>query len=122
MQRYLLLFIEALWGFPSSSVVKNPAMQKTQVRSLGQKDSPRGGRGTHSSILARRIPWTEEPGGLRSMGLKELGMTGVTKHSTYRGLAVCHLTGKDHFDLYTGRVKAIAPALQIRKLRLQEVR
>ena len=56
---------------------------------------------THSSILARRIPWTEEPGGLQSMGSKELGMAGVIKHSTYRGLAVCHLTGKGHFNLYT---------------------
>ena len=35
------------------------------------------------------------------MGSKELGMAGVIKHSTYRGLAVCHLTGKGHFNLYT---------------------
>ena len=50
-------------------MVKNlPAMGETQVRSLGQEDSPEKGMATHSSILAWRIPWTEEPGGLPSMG------------------------------------------------------
>ena len=39
-------------------------MQDTQVRSLGQEDSLEKGMATHSSILAWRIPWTEEPGGL----------------------------------------------------------
>jgi len=49
--------------------VKNlPAVQETQVRSLGQEDSPGEGNGTHSSVLAWRIPRTEEPGGLQSMG------------------------------------------------------
>ena len=46
-------------------MVKNPpVMQETQVRSLGQEDPLDEGKGTHSSILARRTPWTEEPGGL----------------------------------------------------------
>ena len=46
-------------------MVKNlPAMQETQVRSLGQEDPLEKGMATHSSILAWRIPWTEEPGGL----------------------------------------------------------
>ena len=45
--------------------VKNPpAMQETPVHSLGGKDPLEKGMVTHSSILARRIPWTEEPGGL----------------------------------------------------------
>ena len=45
--------------------VKNlPAVQETQVRSLGRKDLLKKGMATHSSILAWRIPWTEEPGGL----------------------------------------------------------
>ena len=52
--------------------VKNPpAMQETQemqVQSLGQKDLLEEGVATHSSILAWRIPWTEESGGLQSMG------------------------------------------------------
>ena len=49
--------------------VKNlPAMQETPVQSQGQEDSLEKGVATHSSILAWRIPWTEEPGGLQSMG------------------------------------------------------
>ena len=49
------------------SVVKNPlAMQEMWVRSLGQKDSLEKEMATHCSILAWRIPWTEEPGGLQS--------------------------------------------------------
>ena len=49
--------------------VKNlPAMQETSVRSLGWKDLLEEGMATHSSILAWKIPWTEEPGGLQSMG------------------------------------------------------
>ena len=45
-----------------------PAMQKTGVQSLGQEDPLGKGMATHSSILAWRILWTEEPGGLQSMG------------------------------------------------------
>ena len=49
--------------------VKNlPAMQETQVQSLGQKDPLEKKRATHSSILAREILWTEESGGPQSMG------------------------------------------------------
>ena len=52
-----------------SQTVKNlPAMQETQVQSLGQKDPLEKGMATHSSTLAWRIPWTEEPGRLQSMG------------------------------------------------------
>ena len=50
-----------------------PAMQETQVQSLGQEDPPEKEMATHSSILAWRIPWTEEPGGLQSMGLQRVG-------------------------------------------------
>ena len=50
-------------------MVKNPpAMQGTCVRSLGREDPLEEGMTNHSSILARRIPWTEQPGGLQSMG------------------------------------------------------
>ena len=59
-------------GFPSGSAVKNlPATQEpkeTWVRSLGQKDPLEEGMATHSSILAWRIPWTEESGRLQSIG------------------------------------------------------
>ena len=55
-------------------MVKNlPAMQETQVQSLGQEDSLEKGMATHSSILDWRIPWTEEPGRLQSMGLQRVG-------------------------------------------------
>ena len=56
------------WSFPSGLVVKNSAMQETQVQSLGWEDSSEEGMATHSSILAWRIPWTEGPGGLESIG------------------------------------------------------
>ena len=52
-----------------------PAMQETeetQVRSLGQEDPLEKGMATHSSILAWRIPWTEEPGRLHSMGTQRV--------------------------------------------------
>ena len=61
-------------GLLSGSVVKNlPAMQETQVQSLGQEDLLEEGTATHSSVLAWRIPWTEEPGGLQSVGLQRVG-------------------------------------------------
>ena len=52
-----------------AQTVKNlPAMQETRVQSLGVEDLLEKGMATHSSILASRIPWTEEPGRLQSMG------------------------------------------------------
>ena len=63
-------------------MVKNPpVMQKTQVRPLGQEDPLEKGMDTHSSILALRIPWTEEPGGLQSMGSQTAGQDRETKHT-----------------------------------------
>ena len=54
--------------------VKNPpAMWETWDHSLGWEDPLEEGMATHSSILARKIPWTEEPGGLQSMWLKRVG-------------------------------------------------
>ena len=50
-------------------------MQDTWVRFLGQEDPLEQELATHSSILSWRIPWTEEPGKLQSMGLQELDMT-----------------------------------------------
>ena len=52
-----------------------PAMWETWVRSLGQEDPLEKEMASHSSILAWRIPWTEELGGLQSTGRKELDMT-----------------------------------------------
>ena len=70
----------------TAQLVKNmPAMQETPVRFLGQEDPLEKGQATHSSILAWRIPRTEEPDGLQSMGLQR-----VTKHNTARS------TSKDY--------------------------
>ena len=50
-----------------------PTMQETWVRSLGQEDPLEKEKTTHSSTLAWKIPWTEEPGGLQSMGSQRVG-------------------------------------------------
>ena len=57
-------------------------MQETQVRSLGREDPLEKGMATHPSILAWRIPWTEEPDGLQTMGHKELDMA---EYLTFKG-------------------------------------
>ena len=62
-------------------MVKNlPAMQETRVGSLGWVDTLEKEMATHSSILAWRIPWTEEPGGLQSMGSQRV--SDMTEHLT----------------------------------------
>jgi len=62
-----------------AQTVKNmPVIQETQVQFLGQEDPLEKGMVTHSSIVAWRIPWTEEPGGLQSMGLQRVGNNLVT--------------------------------------------
>ena len=50
-----------------------PTMQETRVQSLGREDPLEKEMATHSSTLAWKIPWTEEPGGLQSMGLQRAG-------------------------------------------------
>ena len=64
----------SLLVFPVVQMVKSlPATQETQVQSLGQEDPLEKEMASHSSILAYRIPWTEEPGGLQSMELQSVG-------------------------------------------------
>ena len=61
-------------GFPSGSVVKNlPAMQETQVLTLGGEDPLEKGMATYSSILAWKLPGTKEPSGLQSMRSQSAG-------------------------------------------------
>ena len=63
-------------------MVKNPrAMQEIGVQSLGRDDPLEKGLATLSSILAWRIPWTEEPGGLQSMGSQRVGHTEQLTHT-----------------------------------------
>ena len=50
-----------------------PAVRETQVQSLDWEDLLEKGMAVHSSILAWRIPWTEDPGGLQAMGLQRVG-------------------------------------------------
>ena len=60
-------------------MVKNlPVLQETEVRSLAREDPLEKGMATHSSILAWRIPWTEKPGGLQSIGLQRVRHDQVT--------------------------------------------
>ena len=61
------------WVSLVAQMVKNlPAMKETWVQSLGQEDSLEKGMATHASLLAWRIPWTEDPGGLQSIGLQKV--------------------------------------------------
>ena len=58
-----------VWGFPDGLVIKDPpARQQTRVQYLGQENPLEKEIATHSSILSWEIPWTEEAGGLQSMG------------------------------------------------------
>ena len=67
-----------------AQMVKNlPAVQETRVRSLGQEDPLEKEMATHSSILAWKVPWTEEPGGLQSMGSQIAGHDWATNTCTY---------------------------------------
>ena len=59
----------------AQSVMNLPAVQETRVRSLGWQDPLEKGIETHSSILAWKMPWTQELGGLQSTGSQELNMT-----------------------------------------------
>ena len=70
--------IQCLYDFAPeflvAQAVKNPpAVQETWVQSLGWEDPLEKGMATHSSILVWRTPWTEEPGGLQSMGSQRVG-------------------------------------------------
>ena len=65
-------------------VVKNlPAMQETRVQSPGQEEPLEKGMATNSNILAWRISWTDEPGGLQSMGSQRVGHNSVTNTHTH---------------------------------------
>ena len=75
-----------------------PAMLETWVQSLGQGDPLEEGMATHSSILAWRTPWTEEPSGHSPLARKALGTTEVTKHSAKK---TRHLKGRSFiFSMY----------------------
>ena len=73
-----------------AQMVKNlPAMWRDLCFILGQEDPLENEMATHSSVLAWRIPWTEEPGGLQSMGLQSVGHNLVTEQEVRESLRSC---------------------------------
>ena len=88
-----------------AQMVKNlPAMQETGIRSLGQEDPLEKGMATHSSILVWRIPCTEEPAGLQSMGSQRVGHDWLTEQQQRRDSqpakvmkGVCDFANMDNF-------------------------
>ena len=76
MKNYTKTLVHRYQDFPVAQMVKNlPAVQETQVRSLGQKDPQEKGMATHASILAWKIPGTEDPGKLQLMGSQRVRLT-----------------------------------------------
>ena len=80
----MVLFFPNIRAFLVAQMIKIlPEMQETQVQSLGQEDPLEKEMATHSSILAWRIPWTDEPGGLQSMGSQRVGHDWATNMFTF---------------------------------------
>ena len=69
----ICIISSSVWASLVAQMVKNlPAIPETRVQPLGREDSLEKGMATHSSILAWRISWTEEPGGLRSIASQKV--------------------------------------------------
>ena len=84
----IVVLLLSLYSFARASLVaqmvKNlPAMREAWVQSLGQEDPLEKGMAAHSSILTWRIPWTEEPGGLQSVGSQRVDMTEQLTHTHF---------------------------------------
>ena len=76
--------LNVLWALLVTQTVKSlPAIQKNWVQALGQEDTVEKETATHSSILAWRIPWTEEPGGLHSTGLQRVKHAWATNTKSF---------------------------------------
>ena len=76
---FCVLIWVVVWASLVAQMVKNlPTMQEIGLQFLGQEDPLEKGTAIHSSILAWRIPWIEEPDRLQSMGLQRVGNDGVT--------------------------------------------
>ena len=74
LHMHISLLAASIWASLVVQLVKNlPAVQETWVQSLGWEDPLEKEMATHSSILAWKISWTEEPGGLQSMGSQRVG-------------------------------------------------
>ena len=78
--------LAAIW-MSINKIIKNlPVMWETRVWSLGQEDTLEKEMATHSSILAWKIPWTEESGGLQSMGVQRIGHDWATNTYTIHSI------------------------------------
>ena len=76
------IYVVEVWASLVAQMVKNsPAMQEMWVRSLGWEDPLENRMATHSSILARKILWTEDPGRLQSMGLQRVRHSLATEYT-----------------------------------------
>ena len=80
---FIYRYPQFLYSLVVQTVKSLPAMRETQVQSLGQEDPLEKEMATHSSILSWRIPWTEEPGGLESMGSQKVRHDWVTNTFTF---------------------------------------
>ena len=99
---FKLLYVCCRRGFPGGASDKELTCQcrrrkKTRVRSLAQKHSLEDGRANHSSIIAWRIPWTQEPDGLQSVGSQRAGRdwSDLAQHSTW-----CRRSSKRRLTVY----------------------
>ena len=79
--KILTIIYYSLASLVAQTVKCLPAIQETQVRSLGWEDPPEKEMTAHSSTLAWKIPWTEEPGRLQSMGLQRVGHDWATSRT-----------------------------------------
>ena len=96
-QEEILTFHLTTLAFLVAQMVKNPpVMEETQIWSLGREDPLEKGLVTHFSILAWRIPWTEEPGRLQSVGLQRAGHDWVTNTHTH----IYNLIYKNIYNLF----------------------
>ena len=106
---YVRVTLSLNWASLVAQTVKNlPGMQETWVQSLGWEDTLEKGVAAHSSVLAWRIPWAEEPGGLQCVGCKEPDTPERLAHITVTKLhdAIgCHcrvLYSVDNYTMSTG--------------------
>ena len=94
-------YLQNVWGVPGGAGGKEPACQcrtqETQLPSLGRDDPLQEGTTTHSSILAWRTPWTEEPGALQSVGSERVGHDRSNLARTHTCSSKCLLTRKADF-------------------------
>ena len=99
----------SIWVSLVAQMVKNPpALQETWLWSVAWEDPLEEGMATHSSILTWRMPWTEEPGGLQSMGSQRVRHGWVTKH----------IYPYTHTHTHT-HIRVMSPSIHIRKQQLE---